>query len=125
MSVQFSDVVRVSQPTIRERLLSLGWTPGGAAFIADALPDNPRFARKLVRKILGRSAVTARFPKDTIPEALRAAVFERDGHACKKCQSKERLEADHITPESKGGATTLDNLQTLCHDCNMSKGASA
>lgn len=31
------------------------------------------------------------------------------------------MEADHITPWSKGGKTDLDNLQLLCRDCNRRK----
>lgn len=29
--------------------------------------------------------------------------------------------ADHIKPESWGGETSLDNLQTLCRSCNSKK----
>jgi hypothetical protein len=32
------------------------------------------------------------------------------------------LSADHVIPESKGGPTTLENLQTLCMRCNLKKG---
>ena len=31
--------------------------------------------------------------------------------------------ADHIVPESKGGITALENLQTRCRSCNSKKGA--
>ena len=40
----------------------------------------------------------------------------------KKCEPNE-MEADHITPWSKGGKTELDNCQMLCVDCNRQKGA--
>jgi 5-methylcytosine-specific restriction endonuclease McrA len=29
------------------------------------------------------------------------------------------LHADHILAVSNGGKTTLNNLQTLCQDCNL------
>lgn len=61
--------------------------------------------------------------KGRIPEKLRQAVFERDGFRCQKCGSTWKLQADHVHPESKGGATTMENLQTLCKDCNLRKGS--
>jgi 5-methylcytosine-specific restriction endonuclease McrA len=60
--------------------------------------------------------------KKDISSSLRKAVFERDFYRCKKCESHIDLCCDHIHPESKGGETTLDNLQTLCRSCNSKKG---
>ena len=62
------------------------------------------------------------FVKQPIPEALRWEVFERDGFKCKSCPSRSFLRADHVIPESKGGPTTIENLQTLCRSCNSRKG---
>lgn len=62
------------------------------------------------------------FKKQPIKMGLRTKVFKRDGYCCVSCQSTENLSADHIYPESKGGATELENLQTLCLSCNQSKG---
>lgn len=59
--------------------------------------------------------------KQTIPAALRRAVYERDNHACRQCGARENLSIDHIYPEVWGGTTTLDNLQTLCRLCNGRK----
>lgn len=58
-----------------------------------------------------------------IPDALRFAVYERDGWACLHCGATENLSLDHIYPYSLGGPDTLDNLQTLCRPCNSRKGA--
>lgn len=60
--------------------------------------------------------------KKYIPTALRRAVLERDNYTCQRCNSRSFLELDHIIPRSKGGATTYENLQVLCHGCNMQKG---
>lgn len=57
-----------------------------------------------------------------VSNRLRFMVYERDGYRCKKCGRKTNdLEIDHIIPISKGGKTTLDNLQTLCRSCNVEK----
>lgn len=60
--------------------------------------------------------------KVTISRALRTKVFERDAYRCKHCGGYKDLRADHIVPESKGGETTFENLQTLCQSCNSRKG---
>lgn len=56
-----------------------------------------------------------------IPEEMREAVFERDAYRCLYCSSEDRLECDHKHPVSRGGETTLENLQTLCRSCNAKK----
>jgi len=41
-----------------------------------------------------------------------------------KFEGKTRLMTkDHIVPKSKGGADHLDNLQTMCDECNRKKGS--
>jgi hypothetical protein len=61
--------------------------------------------------------------KRPIPRSLRKLVFERDAYRCRHCDGYVDLCCDHVIPESKGGPTTLDNLQTLCRSCNSRKGA--
>lgn len=61
--------------------------------------------------------------KSQIDETLRWKIFQRDKFSCKQCGSQSCLHADHIIAESKGGPTTLENLQTLCRTCNLKKGA--
>ena len=48
-------------------------------------------------------------------------VWERDNFTCQWCGVRRDLSVDHIVPRSKLGATTLDNLQTLCRSCNSKK----
>jgi hypothetical protein len=59
--------------------------------------------------------------KISIPADLRWAVFERDDFRCQRCGKRSYLCADHKIPESRGGETTLENLQTLCKSCNSRK----
>jgi hypothetical protein len=61
--------------------------------------------------------------RQPIPREIRRAVFERDGGSCTDCGSTFDLQYDHVIPVALGGATSLDNLQLLCGDCNRSKGA--
>ena len=60
-----------------------------------------------------------------VTNKLRFEVYDRDRQRCCQCGKKSnKLEIDHIIPIAKGGKSTLDNLQTLCHECNIKKGMS-
>jgi hypothetical protein len=61
--------------------------------------------------------------RSPISEAVRSEVWRRDSGACVQCNSKENLHFDHIIPVSRGGATSVRNLQLLCEQCNIRKGA--
>lgn len=61
--------------------------------------------------------------KAKIGRGLARMVFERDEYRCLNCRSHLNLTCDHIVPESRGGATSLANLQTLCGSCNSAKGS--
>lgn len=65
-------------------------------------------------------------PSDTEPISVdtRLFVWQRDGGACRNCGSTTNLHFDHVIPLSWGGASTADNVQLLCRDCNLKKGAS-
>lgn len=56
-----------------------------------------------------------------IPQEIVDAVYRRDKGRCVKCGSTKNLQLDHIIPFSKGGATSLENLQLLCQKCNLEK----
>ena len=63
----------------------------------------------------------------TISDRMRFLVLKRDNYKCCACGASPAkdpavvLHVDHIIPWSKGGETTLDNLQTLCSKCNLGK----
>ncbi len=47
----------------------------------------------------------------------------RECRYCHKTPPEVRLHIDHKEPASMGGDSTIHNLQFLCQDCNLSKGA--
>jgi 5-methylcytosine-specific restriction endonuclease McrA len=61
--------------------------------------------------------------RQPIPREIRRPVFERDGGSCVEYDSTFDRQYDHVIPVALGGATSLDNLQLLCGDCNRTKGA--
>ncbi|GIK65939.1 MAG: hypothetical protein BroJett018_37330 [Chloroflexota bacterium] len=56
-----------------------------------------------------------------IPQDVKTAVWQRDQGKCTQCGSTSYLEFDHIIPFSKGGASTITNVQLLCRRCNLAK----
>lgn len=59
--------------------------------------------------------------------SVRLEVLSRDKFRCVFCGKSPatdigtKLHIDHIEPFSKGGKSTLENLQTLCEECNLGK----
>lgn len=70
---------------------------------------------------LMRSEEAGRPTRVPIATEIRRAVFERDGGRCVECEANFDLQYDHVLPVARGGATTVENLQLLCADCNRRK----
>jgi 5-methylcytosine-specific restriction enzyme A len=108
--------------------------------------DKPNPLQKFVRGWLRdrineaneRSSIPSKVDKIHIPRlsrqkrsrsislSVRVDVLTRDGYKCMFCGRNSQqvdLEIDHIIPYSKGGSNFIDNLQTLCFDCNRGKSA--
>ena len=70
---------------------------------------------------------TKRMTSRDVNLRLRFKVILRDNFKCCFCGSSPannpmvRLHVDHVIPWSRGGETFLENLQTLCQDCNLGK----
>ena len=72
------------------------------------------------------------YKKQKIPKAMREAlwIYRNPVFFTVKCNTTWcpnkitpfNFQAGHNIPESKGGATSLDNLVTLCSRCNLSMG---
>jgi len=65
----------------------------------------------------GASSLT----RERISSEVRRAVWIRDQGMCARCQSRERLEYDHIVPLARGGSNTERNIELLCEVCNRAK----
>ena len=81
--------------------------------------ENVKFCSKCGHELSERPG------RQHIPKGLRHAVFKRDGYRCQECfrgrEDGVKLEIDHIIPVAKGGTNEIDNLQTLCMECNRNK----
>lgn len=84
------------------------------------------------RAVIAPPAAPA-YKKTTIPKALREALwlkyFGKEFEArccvtwCPNSITVYDFQAGHNVPESKGGATTLENLVPICSRCNLSMGS--
>lgn len=59
--------------------------------------------------------------REPIPDDVKLLVWSRDGGACVRCQSKEKIHFDHVIPVVKGGSNDAANVQLLCQICNLKK----
>ena len=60
----------------------------------------------------------------TFTPKMKREAFEVQKGICPSCTKQYELadmEADHMTPWSKGGKTVIENCQMLCIDCNRRK----
>ena len=54
----------------------------------------------------------------------RHSIFERDKNTCQYCGkrfTRNKLTIDHVTPQSRGGDDSWENLVVACLACNVSK----
>jgi hypothetical protein len=66
------------------------------------------------------------FGRPHVPAHVRREVWKRDGGRCTwrgsdghRCESRWRLELDHVVPFAFGGASTADGLRLLCRVHNQ------
>lgn len=111
----------ISQTPYNRRFGS--WTSALEAFVEYAneaeleSPNDSIDTRSRIRKKTGREPSLR----------LRWRVLQRDHFRCCGCGASPALSScvvlhvDHIIAWSKGGETEIENLQTLCSDCNLGK----
>ena len=83
-------------------------------------------AERIMRKLRNpsdESTITGETPPPDEPsDEVKQKVKERDNYRCLCCGQNGQLQVDHINPKYHGGNHSLDNLQTLCVNCNRIKG---
>ncbi len=84
----------------------------------DHVIRSPSFEMRLPSVVSLKSYVA----QDRPPAFTRFNLFLRDSFACQYCGSDEDLTFDHVTPRSRGGRTTWENIVTACAPCNLAKG---
>jgi len=81
----------------------------------DTLVHSPSIAMRLPSVVVLRDYVKpARYPAFT-----RFNLFLRDEFTCQYCGAKGEMTFDHVTPRSRGGRTTWENVVAACGHCNL------
>lgn len=109
-----------------------GWRKAVKAFVEWANADEPNQLEASPELLPERPLRIRTAPEDRhdVPARLRWKVVVRDRFRCVACgrspanELTVELHVDHRTPWADGGKTVLDNLQTLCRECNLGKGKS-
>jgi hypothetical protein len=100
-----------------------GWTAALHAFVSYANSSDFDSPTHRAPGSITNRRTTGRDPS----LRLRWKVLQRDRFTCCGCGRSPatsagiELHVDHITAWSNGGETTLENLQTLCSNCNLGK----
>lgn len=97
-------------------------------FIKESIEEinNSKFKRDRAKKSTKKKSQSKTKKKRSrhISSTVRYSVLHRDNFRCVACgisSKNAELQVDHIIPFSKGGGNHIDNLQTLCVDCNRGK----
>lgn len=92
------------------------------------LNDLYEYFRKELTSFIGDEEVgypVSESRKSSISVSTRFDVFQRDDFTCQLCgktrEGGAKLEVDHKIPVSKGGSDRMNNLWTLCRECNAGK----
>ncbi len=101
--------------------------------VISSKPDLSLFAQKLKDDCLDFDRYLCPTPPKSsrfIPQWIRIEVAKRSKGQCeyhsplsgKRCESRYRVQYDHIIPIARGGVGTLENIQHLCGLHNRTKG---
>lgn len=72
----------------------------------------------------GEGHAAQKLARGYIPPLSNEALFARDAHVCMYCGEKfhpSQLSRDHVTPLSRGGTDSWQNVVSACKRCNNHK----
>ncbi|WP_418062861.1 HNH endonuclease [Pimelobacter simplex] len=124
VGVELSPIV-VPYPVYVFEYVSAGGNSGQRASITLNTQTIDALVETLSEKIRWRKSAAGQ--RALMTARLRDYIKARDNHTCKYCSISIHaephllLEVDHIIPISRGGLSTVENLQTLCWRCNRTK----
>lgn len=114
---------KYTSETYRRRFGS--WQKGLEAFIEYINSGDEKNAEPLVIEEKVQEKEFKHKTKRLPSERLKVQVLMRDGNKCRLggiILTGENIHFDHIKAWSKGGETTLENIQVLCETHNLAKG---
>jgi hypothetical protein len=117
--------ISVPYPTYVFEYVSAGGNSSQRATVKLNTPTIDALIETLSQKIRFRKSAAGQ--RALMTSKLRNSIKKRDNHTCRYCsvslaaEPHLLLEVDHVIPLSKGGLSTLENLQTLCWRCNRAK----
>lgn len=100
----------------RLRLTAEEWKAAKAEFVAAGLITE---ANKATYEGIGQWPLRLSAVEWAV---VRSRIFARDDYTCRYCGERGKtLECDHVTPVSRGGDHSDENLVTACMPCNRAK----
>lgn len=85
---------------------------------------NGRQSQLVIQPIIALRGKPAINLFDVVPCVTKPKLLRRDRYTCAYCAlvfKDKDLQAEHVTPESKGGAYSWMNLVSACGSCNARK----
>jgi len=117
--------ITVPYPNYLFQYVSAGGNSSQETSITLDTPTIDALSETIAGKIRWRKSAAGQ--RALMTAKLREHIKIRDNFTCQQCAISTHvephllLEVDHIIPVSRGGTSSVENLQTLCWRCNRTK----